>query len=1038
MDTSCWKVKVQPHPGSSEHDIATEPSWGVGHEHRVGYRNSSNRLPGLTEDGDYHAEIEQAQLARKELEEEITHGTLINFRHLIEHQPDFHLRHPENKSQGWRYVLDTTEDWVKQKQDWPINIRRKQEEQQSVAKNDKEEKERRAQQEHEWRRDSDVEKHNDAYAVKNATSDKEKPLEDMYSAQEIALLRGLEHENDYVSHLKENDGKGNAPKVRNQTQISIDEQDQFSPDNWLPRSSHLIRNTGKHPLNAEPDLSQLVSSGLITPNELHYVRNHGAVPRLLWEFHQVKVEYNNTTKIYSMNDIKDFDVINIPIALACDGNRRKELNMMKRSKGFDWGPGGVSCSYWKGPLLRDVLIDAGVPEVPPDLGVKRYWVNFEGADELSEGNYATSIPFEYAMCAQNDILLAYEMNDVPLPPDHGYPIRVIIPGYVGGRCVKWLRKIWISEEENKSHYHIWDNRVLPAFISEMDGPFAEALFRHPDTACNEQNLNSIIAKPAHGETISLSQARKGSSYRIAGIAYDGGGHEVQRVEVSLDNGKTWLYCIRRFPETPIRHGNKYWTWVHWHVDVDVVQLLRASGITARCFNVFKNTQPRDPNWNIMGMMNNCWYTVKMEIVNREQSAVPYMLFRHPTEPGKGEGGWMKPSTENRISDTRQEARAPEKQFTREEIEKHDNQHDCWIVVDGKVYDATSVLGWHPGGPAAILEHAGKVHQDTTDEFSSIHDDFANQKLQECVLGVVTEKAANFIKKNAEAAAKEIALSSAKDDQVILQKHRWVPVKLINRKEISADSRIYTFELPGNKSVLGIGTCQHIFLGFHLRDRMLIRSYTPTRPLLPALSDTNPPRDRYRDGNGTFDLTVKTYFPDKNQPGGAMSSILDCIPLGEEVEIRGPTGEIVYNGDGNFIIDGKECHFSRVSLVLGGSGVTPGYALVARVIMTPQDKTKISLIDANKTEGDILMRDELDQFQQESRDKLRVTHILSHPSDKWNGLRGHVDEVKIKDNLFPPSDDSVALLCGPPTMIQKAVLPVLKAWGYIEDENVFGF
>lgn len=225
--------------------------------------------------------------------------------------------------------------------------------------------------------------------------------------------------------------------------------------------------------------------------------------------------------------------------------------------------------------------------------------------------------------------------------------------------------------------------------------------------------------------------------------------------------------------------------------------------------------------------------------------------------------------------------------------------------------------------------------------------------------MVTEKAANFIKKNAEAAAKERALSSAKDDQVILQKHRWVPVKLINRKKISADSRIYTFELPEKKSVLGIGTCQHIFLGFHLRDRMLIRSYTPTRPLLPALNGTNPPSDAYRDGNGTFDLTVKAYFPDKNQPGGAMSSILDCIPLGEEVEIRGPTGEIIYNGDGNFIIDGKECHFSRVSLVLGGSGVTPGYALVARVIMTPQDKTAISLIDANKTEDDILMRDELD-------------------------------------------------------------------------------
>jgi nitrate reductase (NAD(P)H) len=219
---------------------------------------------------------------------------------------------------------------------------------------------------------------------------------------------------------------------------------------------------------------------LITPNEFHYVRNHGAVPHLLWELHKLEITgLNPNQKLELMMDelVADFETINIPVALACDGNRRKELNMIKRSKGFNWGSRAVSYAYWKGPLLRDVLLAAGIPE-KLDEG-QRYWVNFEGCDEPSEGKYATCIPFQYAMDPTNDVILAYEMNDVPLPPDHGHPLRVIIPGYVGGRNVKWLKKIWISDKENDSHYHIWDNRVLPAFITEKDGKFANAGFMHP-------------------------------------------------------------------------------------------------------------------------------------------------------------------------------------------------------------------------------------------------------------------------------------------------------------------------------------------------------------------------------------------------------------------------------------------------------------------------------------------------------------------------------------------------------------------------------
>jgi nitrate reductase (NAD(P)H) len=241
----------------------------------------------------------------------------------------------------------------------------------------------------------------------------------------------------------------------------------------------------------------------------------------------------------------DYEPINIAVALACDGNRRKELNMIRRSKGFNWGPGAISCAFWKGPLVGDVLLASSIDDYNSYHDKQRRWVHFEGADELSEGKYATSIPLAYVMDPENDVILAYEMNNVQLPPDHGYPVRLVIPGYVGGRCIKWLHRIWVSDKENDSHYHIWDNRVLPSFIRDKDSEFSHIMFNHPSTACNEQILNTIIVKPAHGETTRLSDVKKNQSYRIAGIAYDGGGHEVQRVEVSLDDGETWLYCVRK-------------------------------------------------------------------------------------------------------------------------------------------------------------------------------------------------------------------------------------------------------------------------------------------------------------------------------------------------------------------------------------------------------------------------------------------------------------------------------------------------------------
>lgn len=128
------------------------------------------------------------------------------------------------------------------------------------------------------------------------------------------------------------------------------------------------------------------------------------------------------------------------------------------------------------------------------------------------------------------------------------------------------------------------------------------------------------------------------------------------------------------------------------------------------------------------MMNNSWYIVRPE-VTKERNDRPALLFRHPVEPGNGQNGWLKESVELQLQNAQRKTSAPTKEFTREEIEKHSTDKDCWIVINNRVYDATSVLSWHPGGMGAIMPHAGRIHMDTTEEYESIHDAYAKDKLE---------------------------------------------------------------------------------------------------------------------------------------------------------------------------------------------------------------------------------------------------------------------------------------------------------------------
>lgn len=146
--------------------------------------------------------------------------------------------------------------------------------------------------------------------------------------------------------------------------------------------------------------------------------------------------------------------VTYPVTLVCAGNRRKEQNVVRKTKGFSWGPAGVSTALFTGVILSDVIKTA------KPLRKARY-VCMEGADKLPNGYYGTSIKLNWIMDPNKGVMLSWKMNGEILRPDHGKPLRVVIPGQIGGRSVKWLTKLIVTEGPSDNWYHIYDNRVLP-------------------------------------------------------------------------------------------------------------------------------------------------------------------------------------------------------------------------------------------------------------------------------------------------------------------------------------------------------------------------------------------------------------------------------------------------------------------------------------------------------------------------------------------------------------------------------------------------
>uniref|UniRef100_A0A0A9WFH4 NADH-cytochrome b5 reductase n=1 Tax=Lygus hesperus TaxID=30085 RepID=A0A0A9WFH4_LYGHE len=251
----------------------------------------------------------------------------------------------------------------------------------------------------------------------------------------------------------------------------------------------------------------------------------------------------------------------------------------------------------------------------------------------------------------------------------------------------------------------------------------------------------------------------------------------------------------------------------------------------------------------------------------------------------------------------------------------------------------------------------------------------------------------------------------------------VSLKLIQKDEISHDTTKFRFALPSAEHSLGLPVGQHIFLSASIDDETVIRAYTP------VTSD---------DHLGYMDLVIKVYKKDvhpKFPLGGKMSQYLDSLSVGDAIDVRGPSGRLKYLGHGKFSMKflrkdpADVVIVKKVSMIAGGTGITPMLQLIRHITKDPTDTTHLSLIFANQTEKDILLREELEKVAAEHPSQFKLWYTVDVPSKDWKYSVGFINAEMIQEHLFPPGFDSLVLMCGPPPMVNFACNPNLDKLGY---------
>lgn len=340
------------------------------------------------------------------------------------------------------------------------------------------------------------------------------------------------------------------------------------------------------PHNAEPPLDALAQSW-ITPNELFYVRSHAPVPKIDAANFQLSVEglVEKPFQISLAQLQSDFKKQAAVATMTCAGNRRSEHSLVKEVSGVPWQAGAIGNAEWAGARLSDLLKKAGIQE-----DARHVW--FEGVDEIDRKDnvipFGASIPLSKAMSDTETMpgtLVCYEMNGESLQPDHGFPIRTVVPGYIGARSVKWLGKIIVSDRPSTNHY------VATAYKLVTEGTPDEWASSAP---LENFVINSVTCRPRAGSKVALGQLEVRGYALATGVP----GQTIAKVELSTDGGVSWTTARFTSQARP-------YCWRLWKANVEI--LAKTSEIIVRAIDSAGNVQPETVAWNLKGYQFNAWH-----------------------------------------------------------------------------------------------------------------------------------------------------------------------------------------------------------------------------------------------------------------------------------------------------------------------------------------------------------------------------------------------------------------------------------------------
>ncbi|MBI5853757.1 MAG: sulfite oxidase [Nitrospirae bacterium] len=361
------------------------------------------------------------------------------------------------------------------------------------------------------------------------------------------------------------------------------------PTGWWPREASastdppaggapLITRVTR-PFDAETPVREFAS--FLTPNHLFFVRSHfgppapEAISETHWKLHVGGLV--ERSRDFSLNDLRRMESVTITAVVQCSGNGRA----FHRPKvpGVQWERGAVGNAQWTGVRLRDVLAKAGIK-------AQAHHVQFQGADRpvvASVPLFIRSIPLEKAM--HPDTILAYAMNGQPLPLLHGVPLRVVTPGWMADSCVKWLTDITVREDEAEGYYMQTAYRVPANPVP----PGAAA--SGPSTPVEAMVVKSLIVSPQEGETVRVGPVA------IQGVAW-GGEAKVVKVEISMDEGKSWE------PARLVGEDQPY-AWRQWQFTWQA-KAVGTFTILSRATDARGDVQPATSPWNPSGFLWNGW------------------------------------------------------------------------------------------------------------------------------------------------------------------------------------------------------------------------------------------------------------------------------------------------------------------------------------------------------------------------------------------------------------------------------------------------